>query len=307
MNATKSDTPFFHLFAQHGWADGNKDMVILANRLTRNKHPYSAPDLGYVPTWLRIEPLIQRVEAIAIQTAAAYPHRPWRIVGHSMGGLIWLEVLHRHPEWWSRVHSLVLVASPVGGADLGRLLDPLGWGIGIATDLGTNRRAMAESIAARIPTLVIAGDIDGGRDGTIPVMSTFVSHARFVCLPDIDHARLKTHPEVVRLIHQFWRDDSVGAAIAPDFVIQQVRAIPGITDSHPRNLEQARIWHTFEDGRTLRLWKNDFGIHYVYLVSTRDVCLYAGFVGWLHTLELWKVLVLLKQGDRPFGAAPTVD
>ncbi|MGB3494581.1 MAG: alpha/beta fold hydrolase [Elainellaceae cyanobacterium] len=298
MSFTKPPVPTFHLFTQHGWADGNRDMALLAHQLVGDGYSFSSPDLGYFLTWLRIEPLIRQVEAIARQTAEAHPQMPWKIVGHSMGGLIWLEVLHRHPDWWSRVHSLVLVASPVGGADLGRIFDPLKLGIGIATDLGTDRRAIAESVAAKIPTLVIAGDIDGGSDGTIPVMSTPIAQAQFICLPNISHAKLKTHPDVVTLIHEFWQNQTVGVVTAADPLIQTLRAIPGMTDAHQRHFSQAKVWHTFADGRTLRTWSNAFGVSHVYVASRQAACVYAGFVGWNHTPELWNQLNLLKQGDR---------
>lgn len=285
----------FHLFAQHGWADGNQDMLTLSRQLVGCKQRFSAPNLDYVQTWLRMEPLIQAVEAIATQVAQQQPHRSWRIVGHSMGGVIWLEVLSRHPEWWKRVESLVLVASPVGGADLGRIFDPLGIGVGIAADLGANRRAMAESVAAQIPTLAIAGDCDGGSDGTIPVMATQFAHAQFVCLPGIAHAELKTHPQVVSLIQEFWLGEAIGEPLAPDSLIQMVRSIPGITDGHLRNFDKANVWHAIQDGRTLRIWISPMGIPHIFLASPDGLCLYAGFVGWLHIRAFWTALESFKS------------
>ncbi|MEO0377730.1 MAG: alpha/beta hydrolase, partial [Cyanobacteria bacterium P01_A01_bin.17] len=142
------ESPQNIIYAQHGWADDHRHMEYLATQLAAPTSKIVAPNLGYWRTWLRIAPLIDRVDAIATQTHAQHPHAPMRIIGHSMGGLIWLEVLHRHPEWWPQVESLVLVGSPVGGADLARMIDPFGWGIGVARDLGKSRRGIGVAIAS---------------------------------------------------------------------------------------------------------------------------------------------------------------
>ncbi|NEQ86615.1 MAG: alpha/beta hydrolase, partial [Moorea sp. SIO2I5] len=160
-----TDKPDFLLYAQHGWADTSKAIANLAQSIATSRTAIIAPDLGWFKTWLWIEPLIKQLEHIVLDTIVTYPQTPIRIIGHSMGGLIWLELLSRHQDWWSQVESLVLIGSPIGGADLARIIDPLGIGIGIAKDLGINRRQLAESIGAVIPTLVIAGDSDHGSDG----------------------------------------------------------------------------------------------------------------------------------------------
>ncbi|MEB3359366.1 MAG: alpha/beta hydrolase [Synechococcales bacterium] len=292
----------FVLFAQHGWADTHRDMLLLAQQLAGDTALVVAPNLGYLQTWIQIQPLIQQVEQTAIAILAAHPTLPIRIVGHSMGGLIWLEVLHRHPLWWPRVHSLVLVASPVGGSDLGRLIDPLGLGIAIARDLGTSRRAIAEQIASQIPTLVIAGDIDGGSDGTVPVEATKISHAWFIRLPNLSHPVLKTHPNVVLSILDFWQDYQLGNLLHPEPIIQQLRAVPGMTDGHYRDFPRAKVFLTLNDNRTIRLWKNWMGVQHVFIASPQENCEYAGFVGWLHTQELWDTLTAIKS-DQSCGQA----
>ncbi|MGJ3254348.1 MAG: alpha/beta fold hydrolase, partial [Elainellaceae cyanobacterium] len=278
-----SDASQFKVWAQHGWADTNREMMVLGKRLVGDEISVIAPDLGYVRTWLWIEPLIQQVEAIATDQLTRYPDQSFRIVGHSMGGLIWLEVLNRHPDWWNRIHSLVLLASPVGGADLGRMIDPFELGIGIAKDLGKNRRAIAETIASHIPTLVVAGDIDGGSDGTIPVESTKVSHASFVCLQALSHPVLRSHPAAVSAIHKFWNQPDIFPSLLPDPILHQLRSVPGMTDGHPRDFNSSKDLIVLKDGRTIRIWKNPFNIHHVFIASSNGHCLYSGFVGWMHT------------------------
>ena len=162
-------------------------MVSMAKDLAADEAQIVAPSLNYAMTWLRIEPLVTAVEQQAMVALEEFPDRPWRIIGHSMGGLIWLELLNRRPDWRLRVEFLTLVASPVGGADLGRIIDPLQVGVGIAADLGKDRRPLAASIAAEIDTLVLAGDIDNGSDGTITLESTKVPNAQFVRLTGLSH------------------------------------------------------------------------------------------------------------------------
>jgi hypothetical protein len=292
MSLTK---PEFLLFAQHGWADDNRAMTRLAHQLAGNNALVIAPNLDYIQTWIRIAPLIQTVEATAAIYMTDYPDVPLRIVGHSMGGLIWLEILNRHPRWWYRVHSLVLVASPVGGADLGRMLDPFKIGLGIATDLGINRKPIAETIAAVIPTLVIAGDIEHGSDGTIPVESTKVPNAQFICIPKLSHAASRNHVLVASMIRDFWAGTPVGEAVDYDDVIRRLHKVPGITDGHWRDFDRAKVVISLNNGGSIRTWTNPLGINHVFVASPHGKCLYAGFVGWFHAQDLRRALEEIRQ------------
>jgi pimeloyl-ACP methyl ester carboxylesterase len=291
--------PDYILYAQHGWADINRGISRLAGQIADPNAYVVVPNLGFVNTWIRIAPLIDRVEAIALQTQALYPDAPIRIVGHSMGGLIWLEVLARHPEWWPKVESLVLVASPVGGADLSRMVDPLNLGIGIARDLGTNRRALAEQIAAQVPTLIIAGNYDKGSDGIVPVECTKFHRASYVEVNNISHDRMKKHPAVGEIIREFWQNMDclcVPEAIESycDRLIRQMQAIPGMTDAHYRGFEKSEVVAFMADGLVLRTWRSRMNIHHVFLSNDRGDCLFAGFVGWPHTGELYSALSEMK-------------
>ncbi len=98
----------------------------------------------------------------------------------------------------------MLLGSPIGGADLAKIIDPFGWGMGIAKPLGKSRRLLAEQITAVIPTLVVAGNTTGGGDGTVSIESTKLKHAHFVCLDGVTHRGLRTHPAIVKVIQEFW-------------------------------------------------------------------------------------------------------
>ncbi len=299
------NNPDLILYAQHGWADDHKTIATLAAQLATPKTLVLTPNLGYLKTWLRIEPLIQAVEASAATMIQDYPDVPLRVIGHSMGGLIWTEVLSRHREWWERVESFVLVGSPIGGADLARAVDPLGLGVGIARDLGVNRRSLAEAIAAQIPTLVIAGDIDQGSDGTVVVQCTKIFGAEFVRLSNVDHVGLKNHPAVAAAIQDFWGLTASRAVPAPllpahpadvvsQAVIKRLQTVPGMTDAHERDFAKATTWLTFQHGVTLRIWTHPLGIDHVFVADPSGTCLYGGFVGWLHKADLTTVLADLQ-------------
>jgi pimeloyl-ACP methyl ester carboxylesterase len=150
--------------------------------------------------------LIDKLEHIAEQTLNKYLDSPARIVATSLGGVIWVELLSRHPEWWDRCQSLVLLGSPLGGAHLARMLTPLGLGLGLSMvkHLAQNRRSLAEQITAKIPTLVVAGNIIGGVDGMVSVQSTQLQYAQFIRLDGVDHWALRYHPRVITVIQEFW-------------------------------------------------------------------------------------------------------
>lgn len=293
-----NDVPDFILFAQHGWADNNEEISQLANSLGTEKTKIINPNLGWMKTWLSIDPLIEIVSQKAQETLEQYPNIPWRIIGHSMGGLIWLEVLHKHPQWWEKIHSLILIASPVGGADLARIIDPLSIGVGIAADLGKNRRFIADRITKIVPTLVIAGNIDQGSDGTIPVSSTKLSYGHFVCLPNLSHSQLKNHTSVVDSIEKFWKTSPTPALFEkdlPTILIDRLQLIPGMTDGHPRDFEKGKSYLNFERGISIKLWKNPLNILHVYVANDQQECLYAGFVGWVHSEGLYQGLEAIHQ------------
>jgi len=180
--------PQLILFAQHGMTDTNQGIGLLAHGLAGPECYVVVPALGYVKTLFQIEPLIQAVERAADQALRRYPDIPVRVIATSLGGVLWVEVLARHPEWWSRIESLVLLGAPLGGAHFARMVDPFGWGIGIAQHLSQNRRQLAERLTAVIATLVVAGNTTGGSDGAGQKL-----FARFAPLEGLQ-ATVQQHP-----------------------------------------------------------------------------------------------------------------
>jgi pimeloyl-ACP methyl ester carboxylesterase len=299
------DCPDLILFTQHGMTDDNQMLARLAHNLADSFTPAKAlvvaPSLGYLNTiFLQIDSLIETVDQTATATSAQHPKTPIHIVATSLGGIVWIEVLHRHPEWWARVQTFILLGSPVGGAHLAKIADPFGWGIGIAKDLGMNRRVLAEKIAKVIPTLIIAGDIDNGSDGTVTIESTKFRHAYFVRLDGVSHPALRNHPAVTSAIQSFWAkprqplpDTQEGCFT--DLLIQSLRKVPGMTDAHPCDFAKAGLWFTFKDGTSLRTWKNPVGVDHVFIANPQGQCIYGGYVGWIHCQGLADTLATMRR------------
>jgi hypothetical protein len=280
--------PKLIIFSQHGMSDTNHAMNSLAHKVAP---PYShivAPNLGFIQTHFEIEPLIQKVERSAAQAYFHYPDLPVRIVATSLGGVIWIEVLSRHREWWSKIESLVLLGSPIGGADLARIIDPFAWGIAMAKHLGKNRRPLAEQITAALPTLVVAGNIDS--DGTVTTESTKLKYAHFVCLNGVSHPALRFDPAVAEAIQEFWakpREPLPSPKITLILeLIEHFRAVKGITDANSRDFRHAKTIFAFADGTSLYTWKNIFGVDHIFIANADGECQYAGFVGWVDSAGL---------------------
>jgi hypothetical protein len=173
--------------------------------------------------------------------------------------------------------------------------------VGIAADLGQDRRPLAIEVAADIRTLVVAGDVDGGSDGTIPVESTKVPGAQFQVLKGLNHPTLRHHPRVVETIGQFWAANNLAAPLTSCDLIDYLRQIPGMTDAHQRGFDQAQPCLTTGEGLSLRLWHHPLAIDHVYVASPQGDCLYAGYVGWRHRQGLHEALARLSSAKELGG------
>jgi hypothetical protein len=291
-------TPDYLLFAQHGWANNNYEISQIAQSLASENTVIIAPSLGWLNTWISMKLLINKLEKIALNYITQYPYIPIRIIAHSMGGLIWLELLNKHPEWWGKIESLILITSPIGGADLARIIDPLGLGIGTAKDLGKNRRKLAEKIAQSIPTLIIASDLDRGSDGMITIESMKFRYAHYTCLTGIHHAIMKNHPQVARKIKEFWQNPHIPHHDYTDLshqLIAELQSVTGMTDGHYRDFERSQVYIEFPQGITLNTWTNPLLVDHVFVGNQQKECLYSGFVGLIHKRKLQQKLRDIKS------------
>ena len=285
------------VFAQHGWADNNRKMLAFGLAVAPPGAEVVAPDLGFVRTWLRFDPLVELVEAEAAGFFARLPDATARIVGHSMGGLIWLTILDRHPEWCARVAALVLIGCPVRGADLAGLVDRQGWTIG--RDLVVDRSATASRVAAAVPTISVAGDLILASDGAITCRSARVDGARFVCLPRESHPGLIRSDRVVRLVRAYLRDPHpADTDLLP--VVARLRASPGMVDLSPDTPAAAAaggaaVALLFRDGASVRLRHPAFGSVQVAVADGEGNCLWAGATGRPHVRALRNALEAVER------------
>ncbi|MEL6929161.1 MAG: lysophospholipase [Cyanobacteria bacterium J06600_6] len=287
-----NNNPECLLFAQHGWADTGKNIGKLIESAVDERTKRIVPSLGLLKTFIRLKPLVEQLEQIAREEINQNPHLPIKIVGHSMGGLLWLEVLDRNPQWWSKIHSLILLGSPVGGSNIARVIDPFSWGIGTAADLGRNRRLMASKIARQVPTLSVASDIGMGTDGLVTVENTKFDYSNWVLISDVPHSAMRHDSRMIPIMQRFWENPQLGSTSVGSLseqLIQRLRDVPGMTDDDHAHFQRSPIIAHLPEALTLHHEKNLWGVDRVYL-GHQQKCLYAGYVGLVHVLGLRQTL-----------------
>ncbi|HAC63689.1 MAG TPA: lysophospholipase [Cyanothece sp. UBA12306] len=290
------DSPDFILLTQHGWTDTNQGIIQLAKALGTAKTQIIAPNFGWLKTWSKVEDIREIIEQQATEIITNYPDIPWRIICYSLGGLMWLEFVHSHPELWTKINSIVFIGCPVNGTASFGILDPEN--LEIAAYLLKSRQDMAEKIAHAIPSLVIAGDLGNGTDGTIRIKETQIPSAKSVCLPGFSHANLKNEPQVIDAIEQFWYIIPLPISQEKDLttqLIERLSSIPGMTPTQNNDFERSQIYLMFQDGKTIRIWKNPLNVLFVFLADREKKCLYSGCVGWIHAQELQESLETIHQ------------
>ncbi|OGA06157.1 MAG: hypothetical protein A3D95_02605 [Betaproteobacteria bacterium RIFCSPHIGHO2_12_FULL_69_13] len=181
-------------------------MALLAARLARD---------GYSPRvfdYRGRSPFEVNVERLARFAHDALGGEAAHFVGHSLGGVLVLEALNRHPE--IAVASAVLVAAPVRGNAAGRRLAQrrLGrWMMGATEPVWAEREARWRGNA---PLGVIAGTLAlglgralgplrGPNDGVVRVAETGVDGMTERALVPLGHSALVVSGRVARLIERF--------------------------------------------------------------------------------------------------------
>jgi len=157
-------------------------------------------------------PFEANVERFARFAAGAAGGARTHYVGHSLGGVLILDMLNRHPE--VPAASAVLLGAPVRGCFAGRRLGRAGvgrWMMGACGVLWEERKAAWRRAA---PLGVIAGTmplglgralgrLPGENDGVVAVAETAVEGMRERALVPLGHSSLILSRRVGRLVARF--------------------------------------------------------------------------------------------------------
>ena len=138
--------------------------------------------------------------------------RPAHFIGHSLGGVLILEMLVRHPE--VRAASALLIGSPVRGCHAGRRLGlaRIGrWMMGGSRPLWDEREALwrrPEPLGVIAGTQPLAlgralGRLPGPNDGVVRVAETAVEGMRERALVPVGHSALLLNRRVAQLAERF--------------------------------------------------------------------------------------------------------
>jgi pimeloyl-ACP methyl ester carboxylesterase len=181
-------------------------MTLLAARLRRHGYdvrvfPYS----GRRPSDVNIERLARFVREKLDGRAAHF-------VGHSLGGVLILDMLNRHPEVAAR--SAVLLGAPVRGCFAGRRLGVAGvgrWMMGGCGPLWEERPATWRRpaplgvVAGTLPVGLgrAFGSLPGANDGVVCVAETVVEGMAAHALVPLGHSVLIASGRVARMVERF--------------------------------------------------------------------------------------------------------
>jgi pimeloyl-ACP methyl ester carboxylesterase len=193
----------------HGlWMPGLA-MSLLAGWLAR---------YGFTPRVFEYQgrrPIEANIERLARFSRSTLAGRAGGFLGHSLGGLLVLEMLNRHAEVGT--FAAVLLAAPVRGCLAGRrlALSAIGrWMLGESAPLwaearaATWRRAAPLGVIAGTRALGLAralGRLPGPNDGVVRVEETAVEGMRERVLLPVGHSTLIASARAARLAARFLR------------------------------------------------------------------------------------------------------
>jgi len=179
-------------------------MTLLARRLRR------ASFSPRVFSYRGRDPVEANVERLR-RFCAGRPH----FVGHSLGGIVILEMLLRYRE--VEAGSIVLIGSPVRGCDAGRRLGCAGvgrWMMGACSSLWMERDASwtrAEPLGVIAGTRArglgrVLGRLPAPNDGVVCVSETMVNGMTDHALVPVGHSGLILSEKVAQLVGFFLKE-----------------------------------------------------------------------------------------------------
>ena len=171
---------------------------------------------GYAPhvfSYRGRSPLQANVERLARFVRDTVDGRAAHFIGHSLGGVLVLETLNRHPD--IPVASALLIGSPVRGSFAGRRFgrERLGrWMMGASThcwesrEARWNREAPLGVLAGSVPIglgRIVGGRLPGQNDGVVCVDETAVDGMAASKLIREPHSWMPVSAGVARLAQNF--------------------------------------------------------------------------------------------------------
>lgn len=188
-------------------------MRLLAARLSRSG--YSSHVFAYRGRG-SLDASVERLRAFCRQALGG---RAAHFVGHSLGGVVILEMLEAHPEMPAA--SVLLIGSPVRGCHAGRRLGRAGigrWMMGGSRLLWEERQARwrrPEPLGVIAGTLPLGlgrmlGRLPGPNDGVVRVAETAVEGMRERSLVPVGHSALIVDRRVALLAERFMAQGSFG-------------------------------------------------------------------------------------------------
>lgn len=83
-------------------------------------------------------------------------------------------------------------------------------------------------------------------------------------------------------------------------VVRTLQGVSGITPTSARFLHHSAPYILFKGGVTIHLWKNLVGIDHVFVTDRAGVCLFAGYVGWMHMKGLHQALHAVRDEFKAY-------
>ncbi|MBO9715404.1 MAG: alpha/beta fold hydrolase [Pseudoxanthomonas sp.] len=190
----------------HGLWNASWWLAVLAWRLRRSG--FEVETFGYPSIVGGPEP------ALAALAERLRDRPPRHLVGHSLGGLLALEVLRRNADL--PVARVVCLGSPLRGSDTARALASrprLAWALGRSSVL---LRAGLDAWEGRVPTGMVAGDVprgigrllhavDAESDGTVALAETRLPGLSASCRVHASHTGLVFSAQAARQVAAFLR------------------------------------------------------------------------------------------------------
>ena len=182
-------------------------MALLAARLAR--HGYRVRVFPYSGRRL-FDANVERLARFARETLGGHASH---FVGHSLGGVLILDMLNRHPEIAAR--SAVLLGAPVRGCFAGRrfgLASAGRWMMGGCGPLWEERAATWRRsstplgvVAGTLPMGLgrVFGSLPGPNDGVVCVSETTVEGMAAQALVPLGHSVLIVSGRVARMVERF--------------------------------------------------------------------------------------------------------